>query len=45
LYPIYQHLGVAKSRALQVYEGLYHEVYNEPERDRVIGDLENWLAG
>ena len=45
VYPIYQHLGVAKSRTLQVYEGLYHEVYNEPERDRVIGDLEAWLAG
>jgi alpha-beta hydrolase superfamily lysophospholipase len=45
VYPIYQHLGIAKSRTLQVYEGLYHEVYNEPEHDRVIGDLEAWLAG
>jgi alpha-beta hydrolase superfamily lysophospholipase len=45
VYPVYQHLGLAKSRALQVYEGLYHEVYNEPERDRVIGDLAAWLAG
>ena len=45
VYPIYQHLGVTKSRTLQVYEGLYHEVYNEPERDRVIGDLAAWLAG
>lgn len=45
LHPIYQHLGVAKSRTLLVYEGLYHEVYNEPERDRVTGDLEGWLAG
>jgi alpha-beta hydrolase superfamily lysophospholipase len=44
-HPIYQHLGVAKSRTLLVYEGLYHEVYNEPERDRVIADLEGWLAG
>ncbi len=43
--PVYQHLGQSKSRTLQVYEGLYHEVYNEPERDRVIGDLEAWLAG
>jgi alpha-beta hydrolase superfamily lysophospholipase len=45
VHPIYQHLGVAKTRTLQVYEGLYHEVYNEPERDRVIADLEAWLAG
>ncbi len=44
-HPIYQHLGVAKSRTLLIYEGLFHEVYNEPERDRVIGDLEGWLAG
>lgn len=44
VYPTYRQLGVAQSRSLQVYEGLYHEVYNEPERDRVIGDLEAWLA-
>jgi len=25
------------------YEGLYHEVYNEPEHDRVIADLTTWL--
>ena len=43
-HPVYQHLGQAKQRTLQVYEGLYHEIYNEPERDRVIGDLEAWLA-
>ena len=44
VYPTYRHLGVAQSQSLQLYEGLYHEVYNEPERDRVIGDLEAWLA-
>lgn len=25
------------------YDGLYHEIYNEPEQDKVIGDLVNWL--
>jgi lysophospholipase len=25
------------------YEGLYHEVFNEPERERVLGDLVAWL--
>ncbi len=45
VYPVYERLGAAQSRSLQVYEGLYHEVYNEPERDRVIGELEAWLAG
>lgn len=41
--PVYQQLGHAKTRTLVVYDGLYHEVYNEPERDRVIGDLEKWI--
>lgn len=27
------------------YEGLYHEIFNEPERDRVLGDLVAWLSG
>lgn len=25
------------------YEGLYHEVFNEPEQDRVLADLTSWL--
>jgi acylglycerol lipase len=25
------------------YDGLYHEIFNEPEQDRVIGDLLAWL--
>ena len=25
------------------YEGLYHEILNEPERDRVLGDIAGWL--
>ena len=26
------------------YEGLYHEILNEPERERVMDDLAAWLA-
>jgi acylglycerol lipase len=26
------------------YDGLYHEVFNEPEQDRVIADLLEWLG-
>ncbi len=26
------------------YTGLYHEVFNEPEKDQVFTDLEKWLA-
>jgi len=43
VHPIYQRLGDAKRRTLRIYEGLYHEIYNEPERDRVIDDLVSWL--
>ena len=34
-----------KDKTLRVYEGLYHEIYNEREdlRRRVLKDLENWL--
>jgi acylglycerol lipase len=31
-------------KTLIVYEGLYHEIFNEPERERVISDLIDWLA-
>ena len=41
--PIFQSIP-SPDKTLKFYEGLYHEVYNEPERDRVISDLEGWLA-
>jgi alpha-beta hydrolase superfamily lysophospholipase len=28
---------------LKVYPGLYHEVFNEPERDEVLGDVVSWI--
>jgi acylglycerol lipase len=31
-------------KTLRFYEGLYHEVFNEPERGRVLKDVETWLA-
>jgi alpha-beta hydrolase superfamily lysophospholipase len=42
--PVYKRLGAARQRTMHVYPELYHEVYNEPERERVIGDLLRWLA-
>ncbi|MGH2726466.1 MAG: lysophospholipase, partial [Actinomycetota bacterium] len=30
-------------KSLNVYDGLYHEIFNEPERDQVIGDVVAWL--
>jgi alpha-beta hydrolase superfamily lysophospholipase len=41
--PVYQAIG-SRERSLKVYEGLYHEVFNEPERATVIGDLLRWLG-
>jgi acylglycerol lipase len=31
-------------KTFNLYEGLYHEVLNEPEKDCVIGDLLDWLV-
>ena len=30
-------------KTLKVYEGMHHEVFNEPDRERVLKDVENWL--
>ncbi|MGO8767435.1 MAG: lysophospholipase [Mycobacterium sp.] len=29
---------------LKVYPGLYHEVFNEPERDQVLADVVSWIS-
>jgi alpha-beta hydrolase superfamily lysophospholipase len=29
---------------LEVYPGLYHEIFNEPEQSKVLDDLIAWLA-
>ena len=35
-----------EDKTLQVYEGMYHEVYNAPQdqKERVLDDLEAWLV-
>ncbi len=30
-------------KTLKIYDGLYHEVFNEPERDVVLGDVKSWM--
>jgi acylglycerol lipase len=30
-------------KKLVVYEGFFHEVFNEPQHDRVLTDVERWL--
>jgi acylglycerol lipase len=31
-------------KTLKTYPGLYHEVFNEPEREQVLRDVESWLS-
>jgi alpha-beta hydrolase superfamily lysophospholipase len=31
-------------RALRIWPGLYHEIFNEPERDRVIAEVIRWIT-
>lgn len=36
--------GVSSSdKTMKEYPGLYHEVFNEPEREEVLGDLCEWI--
>jgi acylglycerol lipase len=35
--------AASQDKTLKIYEGLYHEIFNEPERDMVFADLEAWL--
>jgi alpha-beta hydrolase superfamily lysophospholipase len=40
--PLYQAIN-ANYRTLKLYDGLFHEVFNEPERTAVTADLFSWL--
>jgi alpha-beta hydrolase superfamily lysophospholipase len=31
-------------KTLKAYEGLYHEIFNEPEHEAVLADVEVWLS-
>lgn len=33
----------SRDKTLKIYQGLYHEIFNEPERLEVLGDLAAWL--
>ncbi len=33
----------SKDKTLKLYDGLFHEIFNEPERDTVLGDVVDWL--
>jgi acylglycerol lipase len=40
---VYDRAG-SPDKTLKVYDGLWHEIFNEPERDHVLGDLTSWLG-
>ena len=33
----------SKDKTLKLYEGLYHEIFNEPDREKIFSDLDDWL--
>ncbi len=39
---VYDRAG-SGDKTLKMYDGLWHEIFNEPERDQVMGDLTGWL--
>jgi alpha-beta hydrolase superfamily lysophospholipase len=39
---LFDHVSSA-DKALKIYPGLFHEIYNEPERDAVLDDLVGWF--
>ena len=41
---VYERAGSA-DKTLRMYDGLWHEIFNEPERDHVLDDLVAWVRG
>ena len=39
---LYEHVS-STDRTLKTYDGLYHEILNEPEREQVLADMDAWL--
>jgi acylglycerol lipase len=41
--PLLYGLVSSKDKTVKVYEGLYHEVFNEPEHEMVLGEVQAWI--
>ena len=39
---LYEYIG-SEDKTLKLYEGLLHEIFNEPEHPQVMADMEAWL--
>ncbi len=40
---LYERAG-SRDKTLKLYEGFYHEIFNEPGHKQVMADMETWLA-
>ena len=40
---LYDNAVQSKKKQIIMYEGLYHEILNEPEKEKVLLDLVNWF--
>jgi alpha-beta hydrolase superfamily lysophospholipase len=38
---LHQHVS-SSDKTLKIYPGLYHEIFNEPERAEVLADVLDW---
>ena len=34
----------SSDRTIKYYHGFYHEIFNDPGRNQVFNDVDNWLA-
>jgi alpha-beta hydrolase superfamily lysophospholipase len=37
-------LAGSSDKTLKIYDGLFHEIFNEPEQDQVLTDVTDWLS-
>jgi alpha-beta hydrolase superfamily lysophospholipase len=40
---LYERVG-SRDKTLKLFEGFYHEIFNDPERQQVLTEMEQWLA-
>ncbi len=33
----------SEDKSIKIYEGFYHEVFNEPEHEKVLSDVQKWI--
>jgi len=35
--------SASKDKSIKIYDGFFHEILNEKEKDQVLGDIERWI--